>query len=112
MNRDMTVGDLVSLLKREIAERQNLIRELEARARPSSAPGRPRGGIATTAIDVLRDAGRPMHGLSELLPAIEARGVHIASRAGFATSLLRTDKITRTAPGTYALASASDAGGR
>ena len=54
-----------------------------------------------------------MHGLDELLPALAARGYRVRNRSGFATILLRTGKIVRTAPGTYAYAApvpANDAG--
>ena len=109
MNRETTIGDFVSLLKREIEERQTIIAALEARlgSEPAipAAPA-PRGkrsaGIGAAAVKILREVGRPMHGLGEILPALEARGFTVAHRAGFATTLMRTGEIDRVAPGTYA----------
>jgi hypothetical protein len=51
-----------------------------------------------------------MHGLHEILPALQARGFVLRSRAGFATTLLRTGQVRRTAPGTFAYAGGADAG--
>jgi hypothetical protein len=99
MEREMTVRDFLALLRGEIAERQKLVTEMEARIAPS--PGR-KSGQTAAAVEILRTAGRPMHGLQELLPALEAQGYVIGSRAGFGTGLLRTGQIVRTAPGTFA----------
>jgi hypothetical protein len=113
MKRDATIGDLESLVRREIADRQAFLNELHARLFDDHATGHKRHGIGAAAVDVLRDTGRPMHGLDELLPALAARGYRVRNRSGFATILLRTGKIVRTAPGTYAYAApvpANDAG--
>ena len=105
MTRDMTVGDLVSLLKREIADRQRLVDDLEARVAPKpTGPRVPRKtSVASATAEILRETGRPMHGLDEIFPELSRRGLAPRSRAGFATTLLRTGEIVRTAPGTYAL---------
>src|SRR5579884_4313785 len=100
MDRDMSVGDLVSLLKQEIAERQKLVEQLRARLGETSTPRK--SGVAAEAVEILRSAGRPMHGLREILPELQRRGFVPGSRAGFATALLRTGNVIRTAPGTFA----------
>lgn len=98
MNREMSVGELLSELKREIADRQRLVDELEARV--GGEPAR-KTGMAAAAIAILKDAGRPMHGLHEILPALQAKGFVVGSRAGFSTALLRTGSVERVAPGTF-----------
>jgi hypothetical protein len=100
MNRETSVGDLLSQLKREIADRQRMVDEIATRLVDEPKPRR--GGYTAAAVEVLRAAGRPMHALREVIPAIEAKGFAIGTRAGFATALLRTGKIVRTAPGTFA----------
>ena len=100
MDRQTSVGDFLSTLKREIEERQRLVSELEARVGAEPAPRKT--GHTHAAVEILREAGRPMHGLDEVLPALEAMGYRPVSRAGFGTGLLRTGKIIRTAPGTFA----------
>jgi hypothetical protein len=64
-----------------------------------------RGGrkpsIAQASIDILRAAGRPLHGLRELIPELEAQGVRIKHKSGLATTLMRTGEVERTAPGTF-----------
>ena len=91
MDRNMTVGDLVSLLRREIEQRQSLLAELESRL--DAAPAVRRKGAGLAAVEILRAAGRPMHGLGEILPALQTEGYELNSRAGFATLLLRTGKV-------------------
>lgn len=72
-------------------------------------PGkRPRRGgkkpsIAAASLEILRQAGRPMHGLRELLPALEAMGLKVKHKAGLATILMRTGEVVRTSPGTFAM---------
>ena len=97
MNRNTPIGDFVSLLKREIADRQALLATLEPLLTPP-----PRSGVGRAAVEILREAGRPMHGLREIVPALEAKGFEFKTQAGFATTLLRTGYIRRTAPGTFA----------
>lgn len=58
--------------------------------------------IAIASVRILREAGRPMHGVHELVPALAARGFRIKYGSGLGTLLLRTGEIERTAPGTYA----------
>jgi len=109
MDREMTVGALVRLLRDEIAERETLLVGLEMRLGrdpPPDAPPREKGpSIASAVVAVLREVGRPMHGLDEIIPALAARGIHVKNKAGFATLLLRTRQIVRTSPGTFGLAS-------
>jgi hypothetical protein len=116
----MPIGAAIGQLKREIAERQAALVVLETLvekgvssvpASASSQPvkrGRPRLGAAgSTAVDaaviIVREAGRPMHGLSEILPELERRGHHYSHRASLASSLLKSGKFVRTAPGTFGL---------
>jgi hypothetical protein len=74
---------------------------------PVSGKRARRGGkkpsIAHASIEILREAGRPMHGLREIIPALAARGVKVKQKASLATILLRTGEIERTSPGTYGL---------
>jgi hypothetical protein len=102
MDRETTIGDFVSLLKQEIAERQKLVDELESRV-GKEPRATSRSGLGAEAIEILRAAGRPMHGLHELLPELERRGYTMRSRGNLAGALLSTKRITRTAPGTFAL---------
>jgi hypothetical protein len=101
MNRGTTVGDFVSLLRTEIAERQALLAQLESRI-DDGAPALKKRSIGIAAASILRDAGRPMHGLDEILPALVASGYEVKRREGFATTLLRVRGIVRVAPGTFA----------
>src|ERR1700723_434599 len=113
MDREMTVQALMCLLEREIEERRALIGALKARMGDGPQPTRTmrRMGIGAAAVDVLREAGRPMHGLHEILPALKGRGFDVGRRGGFASVVLRTGQIERTAPGTYALKPARDVAG-
>lgn len=117
MDRDTTVREFVCALKREIEERRTLIAALEARVgsdeKPEPASPRVcRTGMTSAVLDILREAGRPMHALNEVIPALEARGFTVRSKGGFATLMLRTGQVVRTAPGTYALKPAVDAAAR
>jgi len=111
MDREITVKALVCLLREEIAERRALLAGLEARlgedAHSSSAPKR--SGMSAAAVEILREVGRPMHGLGEILPALKARGFDVSRRAAFASVMMRNPAVVRTAPGTYALKPAADA---
>jgi hypothetical protein len=110
MVQEMTVQALVCLLEREIEERRTLVAALRARmgGEPKAAPAARRTGVGAAVVAILREAGRPMHGLGEILPALNARGFEVSRRAGFASVVLRTGQTVRTAPGTYALKSARD----
>lgn len=99
MNRETSVGELLATLKTEIAERQQLVDALEARVGPEVRGSR---GMGAAAVEILRAAGRPMHGIRDILPALEAQGYRLPSKAGFATTLMRTGQIVRVAPGTFA----------
>ena len=108
MDRSMTVGDLVSLLRREITERQALLAQLEARIEDAPPPTKKKG-IGLAAVEIIQAAGRPMHGLDEILPALVARGYEVKRREGFATTLLRIRGIRRVAPGTFTYEPGADA---
>jgi hypothetical protein len=110
MDRNMTVGDLVSLLRREIAQRQSLLKELESRL--DAAPSARKKGAGLAAVEILRAAGRPMHGLGEILPALHTSGYEINSKAGLPALLLRTGQVRRTAPGTFAYSPGDATGAR
>jgi hypothetical protein len=114
MNRETTVADLAAALKREIADRQRMLADIEARmaAQPQPRTATPHTGAAAEAVEILRSARRPMHGLHEIVPELARRGFVVRSRAGFCTALLRTKRVVRTAPGTFAYAEppANDAG--
>jgi hypothetical protein len=120
---EMTVGALAASVRKEIEERQAFLAMLEGvmangvspstpfpngAANGVQAGGRPRRGgkkqsIAVASLEILRQAGRPLHGLRELLPQLEAQGLKVKHKAGLATVLMRTGQVERTAPGTFAL---------
>jgi hypothetical protein len=110
MDSELTVKALVCLLKREIEERRALVAALEARVGEAPQPAR-RTGVSAAAVEILREVGRPMHGLGEILPMLKARGFDVSKRAGFASVVMRSGQVVRTAPGTYALKPAADAAG-
>jgi len=84
---------------------------LEALVTPRAAPQArghpPPNGIYAAALEILRAAGRPMHGLSEILPALEARGL-VVSRYALAGNLMRTGAVERTGRGTFGLKKGGD----
>jgi hypothetical protein len=111
MDREITVKALVCLLKEEIAERRVLLAGLETRlGEDGPSPAHKRTGMGAAAVEILREGGRPMHGLGEILPALKARGFDVSRRAGFASVMMRNPEVVRTAPGTYALKPTADAG--
>ena len=127
LNPGMTIAAAIAAMQREREALGTAIAVLQALiaggVSPTVALGAPDGGGATitsatagyarrggkrpsigqASIEILREAGRPMHGLRDLVPALEARGVKMKHTAGLATILLRTKEIVRTAPGTYAM---------
>jgi hypothetical protein len=120
MNRNTTIGDALKYLDSSIERFRGLKFALEALITPSSAPdpGRPPSppasainaaayartgqGVGAAAISILEAAQRPLHGLTEIVPALESAGYRV-SRHALATTLLRTSRIVRVARGTYAL---------
>jgi hypothetical protein len=119
MRADMPIATVIAILKKEIADRQAALSVLEGLVAPGTPGVSPvatptngtgvrgkRGGkklaIGKAAVEILRSAGRPMHGLREVMPALEAQGYKIKHKAGLATTLLRTGEVERTAPGTFA----------
>ena len=122
---DMTVGALAATVRKEIEERKTFLAMLEAVMAQGVSPSTPytggsvvpitsaikhrrgRGGkkpsVAAASLEILRQAGRAMHGLRELLPAVEAQGLKVKHKAGFATTLMRTGRVDRVAPGTFAI---------
>jgi hypothetical protein len=115
MDSELTVKALVCQLKREIEERRTLLAGLEARCGEEPETQQPtparRTGMTAAAVEVLREVGRPMHGLGEILPALKARGFDVSKRAGFASVIMRSGQVVRVAPGTYALKPARDGAG-
>lgn len=120
-----TIGVTMTMLRRELDERRTMLSMLEAITGRGAAPlitapdaptatrpsrrhhdGRP--SIAAAAEAILRSANRPMHGLREILPLLEAQGYHLAHRASLAGTLTRGRRIVRTAPGTFAVAGGAD----
>jgi len=111
MNRGMSVSGVMLVLERDIAKKTALLKALVAivpqaktrkrAAKQSVTPKRPSLGVAV--VDILRAAHRPMHGLREILPALESRGYRVTDRPGLATTILRRPEVERTAPGTYAV---------
>lgn len=123
-----SIGSVIALLRKEIAERQTALYMLEALIAGGTSPAsaangvplpplpvaaasgpqrrkRPTQSIARAAVELLRATGRPMHGLREIIPALEAQGYKFKHKTGLATTLMRTGKVDRTAPGTFALKS-------
>lgn len=115
MDQNIPVAVVVEQLKQEIAERQALVSKIESIASklapaPASSPalppppsGRP-WSIAEATIEILKNNnGKPMHGRSEIIPALELRGIKVKHPGSLATVLLRNKFIKRTAPGTFGL---------
>jgi hypothetical protein len=117
MRAEMPIATAIAILKKEIADKQAALSVLEGlvtQGAPSiNAPSANgvtvrarRGGkklaIGKAAVEILKTAGRPMHGIREVMPALEAQGYKIKHKAGLATTLLRTGEVERTAPGTFA----------
>jgi hypothetical protein len=115
MNRNTTIAEAIATLKRRAADQLTAVSMFEALIAPSAPrpdaahPGtrrrrRRREGstIAEIAVEILREAQRPLHGGTELLAQLEARGVKVRP-SGLATSLLRTGEIERVARGTFGL---------
>jgi hypothetical protein len=120
VNKNMTIAAAISALKKEAAERLSAASILEAvtasgvsevgvsEPAPASNDGRRRTrrkrgeGAGRVAVEIIRNAGRPLHGLTEIVPALEARGIKIRS-SGLPTCIMRTGQAIRVAPGTYGL---------
>ncbi len=121
LHRNMPIAAAIAALKKEAADRQSAAAILEALiATVGSEPrsvgddgprrrrrGKRRDGSARVAIEIIRAAGRPLHGLREIVPALEARGFHI-KKSGLPTTLMRSGGIERTAPGTFGLKAAAE----
>jgi hypothetical protein len=117
VNDRTTIGDAKTDLRQRIANQQTALHILEALTAPmprstvgpshtEGTPARKRRnnvGVGRAAIEILRRAGRPMHGLSEIVPALQAAGYHVHAH-GLATTLLRTGLVERTGRGTFAVA--------
>jgi hypothetical protein len=128
MNPNMTVRDAIAQLEAEIQEKNTLLAALRAAVdngtpspvtrvfklprppkrnhkKPAAAPISPGGSlksmtVAAAATQVLKEAGRPMHGRRELLPALLHRGVKV-DETTLPVAAKRSKNIERTAPGTY-----------
>jgi hypothetical protein len=107
-----TIGDAMELLRAEIDQKQQLLSMLEAMFRAKDAADTdassgviaakaPRSGIAYEAARILKASGRAMHGLREIAPALEAKGVKF-NRSGLATGMIRSGLVRRVGRGTFA----------
>ena len=110
MHSNMRIGAVIAQLRKEIADKQTALATLEAlvagnESPPESAPVKMpverQYGMGKAAVEILKAAGRPLHGRRELLPALEAKGFKVRT-THIATMLMRTKQVTRTAPGTFA----------
>jgi hypothetical protein len=120
------IGVTLTLLRKERDERNTAIAILEALIAQGVSPSSPvnvagvtpittvgvggkkyragkkgRQSVASAALAILRAAGRPMHGLREIVPALEAQGYKLKHKAVLATTLMRSGDVERTAPGTF-----------
>jgi len=119
------IGVTLTLLRKERDERNTAIAILEALIAQGVSPSSPvtvagvtpvittvggkkyragkkgRASVASAALAILRAAGRPMHGLREIVPALEAQGYKLKHKAGLATTLMRSGDVERTSPGTF-----------
>ena len=121
MNKNNTIGDALRYLDQNIEKFRGLKFALEALIHPGQGPADPNRpptppasavnaaayartglGVATAAVAILEAAERPLHGLTEIVPALEAAGYRV-SRHALATTLLRNARIVRVGRGTYAL---------
>ena len=112
LTREMSVAAAIAQLKKEVADRQAAAAILEAlvthRALPTSGIDSPpaeregqRPSVAEAAVQILRTAGRAMHGSSELLPMLMADGYQIRANS-LGSAILRTGQVVRTARGVFA----------
>ena len=128
VTEQVPIGTVMAMLRKRIEDMQSALAVLEALVAggtetapmeyvswtvPIPGPGsveptrkrrrRKRMSVGDAAVELLRAAGRPMHGLREIVPALLADGFKIANPSGLATSLMRTGLVVRTAPGTFGL---------
>jgi hypothetical protein len=120
----MTVRDAIALLEAEIAEKKTLLAALKSAvgapksngaaetsggalggqaALPSARQvpaGRPLPLPAAAAL-ALKEAGKPMHALHELLPLLAGRGVKV-SNTTLPTALSRAKNVRKISPGVWA----------
>jgi hypothetical protein len=70
---------------------------------PAKWDRRRRGGnsIVSSALSILREGGRPMHALSEILPALEAKGHTGVQISNLYSMIMRSGHAVRTAPGPF-----------
>jgi hypothetical protein len=114
-NSSTSLGSMIGVLEREVEEKTKALfilkaflaqpvtasTETPATSRIRTARGANTHSAAKTAVEILREAGRPLHGLREIVPALMARGYSI-SPAGLPSALIRFPEVVRVAPGTFA----------
>jgi hypothetical protein len=113
LNRSMTICDAILALRSEVDSKMHLLAELEkvfnedvtAEANPAVAAVSKKKtsnyGIGYEAAKILREAGRPMHAMREIHPALAAKGIKCA-KAGLATSMTRSGLCQRVGRGLFA----------
>jgi hypothetical protein len=112
MNPKLDNTDVLEVMDRVLSAALREVRAARARVpAPSLSPGSSPADSARTsntahAVDILRDAGRPLH-VSALLAALEARGVK-ATRESLVSAISKKlaplGPFVRTAPNTFGLA--------
>lgn len=118
MNKNTTIGEALKRLEKDIDDFRRVKFALEGLIQPGVSRTGPNGlpasavnasvhartgqSVAVAALAILSAANRPLHGLTEIVPALEAQGFHVHPH-GLATTLLRSGLIVRVGRGTFAL---------
>jgi len=119
MDSTTPIGEVIAALEREIEDKRRTLATLKALL--VGAPREVRitengpviavlGGnagahkvmtVGGAAVEILRDAGRPLHGLRELLPMLQERGVKVDKNT-LPTALGRQTVLKKVEPGVWA----------
>jgi hypothetical protein len=102
MNKQSTVGELLSLLQHRAAISQTMVQEISALMFDESANGPRYVGVTDAAIEILRETGQPMHVRSQLIPALKAKGFAEPTPSNLVASLMRHGGIVRPYRGAVA----------
>jgi hypothetical protein len=112
MNDRTTLAEAKAAYREQIATATRALHLLEAittaplprGAMPAPRVPRPerRLSVARAAIEMLARAQRPLHGMTEIVPHLQAEGYNVHAH-GLATTLLRTGLVERVSRGTFAL---------
>jgi hypothetical protein len=66
-------------------------------------PPPPKPSLLRAAIEVLREAGRPLHATSQIVPILEARGYVMSHKSNLASAFGKCRDVEKVGVGTFAL---------